>query len=69
MDTSDAITQLIDKGPGIAGVVIVVLIFLRYLQKRDIAVQRIMMETKQALGANTNVLQEVHRLLIKLNGN
>ena len=77
----DIFLTLLEQSPGLVGAIIIVLAFIKYIQKRDglmktltdscNAVQResneVMRETKEQLGRNAEVLSEVFHNVKYLN--
>ena len=78
----DILTTLLEQSPGLVGAIIIVLAFIKYIQKRDglmesitdscNEVQResnqVMRETKEQLGRNAEVLSEVLHTVKHMNG-
>ena len=71
----DILTTLLEQSPGLIGAIVIVLAFIRYIQKRDEAsneVQKesnqVMRETKEQLGRNAEVLSEVLHTVKYING-
>lgn len=71
----DLLTTLLEQSPGLVGAIIIVLAFIKYIQKRDVVmneVQResnqVMRETKEQLGRNAEVLSEVLHTVKHMNG-
>ena len=74
MDYSIFMT-LLEQSPGLVGAIIIVLAFIKYIQKRDVAMNevqkesnQVMRETKEQLGRNAEVLSEVLHTVKSMNG-
>ena len=66
---------LIEQSPGLLGAIVIVLAFIRYIQKRDVMMNevqkesnQVMRETKEQLGRNAEVLSEVLYTVKSFNG-
>lgn len=78
----DIIQGLVGQSPGLVGAIIIVLAFIKYIQKRDTLMKtltdscngvqkesnKIMRETKEQLGRNAEVLSEVLHTVKSMNG-
>ncbi len=70
----DLFLTLLEQSPGLVGAIIIVLAFIKYIQKRDVFIKtltdscnkvqhesnQVMRETKEQLGRNAEVLSEVY---------
>ncbi len=72
----DILTRLLEQAPGLVGAIVIVLAFIRYIQKRDVMMNevqkesnQVMRETKEQLGRNAEVLSEVLHTVKHFNGN
>jgi len=70
----DILLTLLQQSPGLAGAIIIVLAFIRYIQKRDVMMNevqkesnQVMRETKEQLGRNAEVLSEVFHTIKYMN--
>ena len=70
----DILLTLLQQSPGLAGAIIIVLAFIRYIQKRDVMMNevqkesnQVMRETKEQLGRNAEVLSEVFHTIKYIN--
>ncbi len=78
---SDLLLTLLEQSPGLVGAIIIVLAFIKYIQKRDSFMKtltdscnkvqhesnQVMRETKEQLGRNAEVLSEVFHNIKFLN--
>jgi len=71
----DIFIGLLQQSPGLVGAVVIVLAFIKYIQKRDVMMNEVqkesnevMRETKEQLGRNAEVLSEVLHTVKSLNG-
>ncbi len=69
------LAPLLEQSPGLIGAIIIVLAFIKYIQKRDGFMRelqresnQVMRETKEQLGQNAAVLSEVLHTVKHLNG-
>lgn len=69
------LVSLLEQSPGLIGAIIIVLAFIKYIQKRDVLMNevqkdsnQVMRETKEQLGRNAEVLSEVLHTIKSLNG-
>lgn len=77
----DILTSLLEQSPGLVGVIVIALAFIKYIQKRDSFMKtltdscnkvqhesnQVMRETKEQLGRNAEVLSEVYHNIKFLN--
>ncbi len=77
----DIFLTLLEQSPGLVGVIVIVLAFIKYIQKRDGLMKtltdscnkvqhesnQVMRETKEQLGRNAEVLSEVYHSVKFLN--
>lgn len=71
----DILLTLLEQSPGLLGAIVIVLAFIRYIQKRDVMMNEtqkvsneVMRETKEQLGRNAEVLSEVLHTVKSING-
>ena len=71
----DILITLLEQSPGLVGPIVIVLAFIRYIQKRDVdsnevkkESNQVMRETKEQLGRNAEVLSEVLQTVKHMNG-
>ncbi len=77
----DLLVTLLEQSPGLVGAIVIVLAFIKYIQKRDVFIKtltdscnkvqhesnQVMRETKEQLGRNAEVLSEVYHSIKFIN--